>query len=36
MEQFPDQCKRWGVEWSEDYAVVCENFVTVYRPGDYE
>ena len=36
MEQFLDQCERWGVEWSEDYPVVCESFVTVYRPGDYE
>ena len=30
MEQFLDQCKRWGVEWSEDYPDVYESFVTVY------
>ena len=34
--QFLDQCDRWGVAWSEDYPVVCESFVTVYRPCDHQ
>ena len=34
MAQFKDQCKRWDVAWCEDYPVVCESFITVYRPGD--
>jgi uncharacterized protein YhfF len=33
---FTEQCERWGVEWCEDYPVVCESFVTVYRPTDLQ
>jgi len=31
---FKEQCEIWGVQWSEDYPVVCESFITVYSP-DY-
>jgi len=31
---FQAQCDRWGVTWRDDLLVVCENFLTVYRPGN--
>jgi uncharacterized protein YhfF len=33
-EYFQEQCDRWGVPWREDNPVVCESFITVFRP-DY-
>ncbi|MBT4890371.1 MAG: ASCH domain-containing protein [Rhodospirillales bacterium] len=29
---FKAQCERWGKEWRDDFSVVCESFITVYRP----
>ncbi len=30
MAQFKSQSNWWGMEWREDYPVVCESFITVY------
>jgi len=33
-EYFEEQCERWGEGFRDDYPVVCESFILVYRPSE--